>query len=74
VAPKIFAYIAVLSLTWPGAVLADAAPQVARGAANKSIKLEGMEYMKARSIILSYGWKPWESWATHAGRARIIVG
>jgi hypothetical protein len=34
------------------------APQSA-ASASKSSKLEGMEYLQARQVILSYGWKPW---------------
>lgn len=31
----------------------------ARASAKQPIKLEGMEYLKARRVILGYGWSPW---------------
>ena len=44
------------------ALLAPAAtstPAIAKTtASNKAVKLEGMGYLKARKIILGYGWKP----------------
>ena len=41
----------------PIVLLMTASPVIA-GSATKTAKLEGMDYDKARTVVLGYGWKP----------------
>jgi hypothetical protein len=45
-------------ITLAVAMAVSLVPQPA-ASAKKPIKLEGMEYSKARRVILGYGWTPW---------------
>lgn len=45
-------------ITLAVAMLSALIPQPAVSA-KKPTKLEGMEYLKARRVILGFGWKPW---------------
>ncbi|WP_443750732.1 hypothetical protein [Asticcacaulis solisilvae] len=53
----LFLAIAVLAAIGGFAAL-RLAPQKAQPAADKTLKLEYMEYVSARKVILGYGWKP----------------
>jgi hypothetical protein len=54
---KIFLALSVISL---GNVAQPSPPDIAKAAAPRSspLRLEGMDYLPARRIILGYGWEP----------------
>lgn len=59
--------IIVLAFAVPAAISAAGAARTARPAAGGTPNLEGIEYAKARRIVLAHGWKP-SSGHCHAGK------